>query len=965
MQQALVRVLTLLITFLSTEAYASMGNVQEASGAWTYSVPIKVPPFRGVEPRLGLNYNSSGGNGIYGVGWSLAGFSEIALSIPESLIGETVYYLDGQKLISCAQNNTRLLSPSCIANGTHTTEIESFLKISFDKLKKVWKVWRTDGTQLTYGSQHINIAGALVSWGLSEMKDTSGNVAFYSWTCLPTDGAGRCYPQQVLYNTEHPTSVRFNYQQRPDPVTYPNGGSVGVIMRRLSTIAVLVESKTVRAYEFSYQASNSTGRSLLTKVTEFGTGAVLGINGIFGESLPPTTFVYEQPTAKGWQLLPNTGLPLERQFVLDKDVLGYSRDDGLRVVQFNGTGEQQLIAAGNGKISLDPHVLLPLDFKIDTRWDPVMPAFFGKKGFKANRSLFADINGDGLTDFMANYDDPKIWLNTGSYNFESAATPMAPSPSSVRLCTFVDLTGDGRPEFVCSYGWSLDVKPGPDTSVAINLKNGWRKVDNLTPFPTLHPEWGVTFADLNGDGLQDILRCGRGINTDPDFTNEAFINTGLAFVPAKYFAVPVCFRYRDTNAPDAGIRVIDLNGDGRSDLLQSFHGKNNADKWITARRAWINNGHGWTEDNAWAAGLPLFIDQNLKSRDAGVRFMDVNADGNIDLLQGYANFIQNFKGVWLNSRGRADLMVAANNGIGGKVTIDYTPSTSWPYSQMPFIVPTVEATSVDDGRSHLSTTTYAYSGALFDGVERRFLGFRYVKKTLPCSEVSCPTLETYFSQDYGSTTQPTSYFYRDPLGSAGFIKLISYEKNGSEKPYRALRTAETTWNTVGGESQVTTVRQTYDFYGNMVVEVDEGDTSLRGDEITTRVDYLPNANAFITRLPSAVYQYTGTSFSGKLLNKTFYYYDGVDVSGEPQQGLLTKKLRWLDVHDTFVTTQMQYDTAGQLQRVTDENGNVKEFVRNDNLFVTETRDALFATDPRHKTTTNGMFYAVRHARRRI
>ena len=48
------------------------------AGAATYTIPIWTPPGpNGVTPSLSLSYSSQGGNGLAGVGWSLAAVSSI------------------------------------------------------------------------------------------------------------------------------------------------------------------------------------------------------------------------------------------------------------------------------------------------------------------------------------------------------------------------------------------------------------------------------------------------------------------------------------------------------------------------------------------------------------------------------------------------------------------------------------------------------------------------------------------------------------------------------------------------------------------------------------------------------------------------------------------------------------------------------------------------------------------------
>jgi hypothetical protein len=46
-------------------------------GSFSHSIPIEVPGFRGLEPKIALSYSSEGRNGFVGVGWGLSGFSTI------------------------------------------------------------------------------------------------------------------------------------------------------------------------------------------------------------------------------------------------------------------------------------------------------------------------------------------------------------------------------------------------------------------------------------------------------------------------------------------------------------------------------------------------------------------------------------------------------------------------------------------------------------------------------------------------------------------------------------------------------------------------------------------------------------------------------------------------------------------------------------------------------------------------
>ncbi|MFO3796492.1 MAG: SpvB/TcaC N-terminal domain-containing protein, partial [Anaerolineales bacterium] len=131
------------------------------TGSASYTIPISVVPgTAGLEPKLSLQYDSRSGNGLLGVGWSLAGLPAITRCgrtiAQDGQAGGVAYdandrfCLDGQRLIA-------INGGTYGAEGTeYRTERESFSKvISYGMAgsgPSWFKVWTKAGLVMEFGN---------------------------------------------------------------------------------------------------------------------------------------------------------------------------------------------------------------------------------------------------------------------------------------------------------------------------------------------------------------------------------------------------------------------------------------------------------------------------------------------------------------------------------------------------------------------------------------------------------------------------------------------------------------------------------------------------------------------------------------------------------------------------------------------------------------------------------------------
>ena len=182
----------------------------------------------------------------------------------------------------------------------------------------------------------------------------------------------------------------------------------------------------------------------------------------------------------------------------------------------------------------------------------------------------ADVNGDGKPDLIvANALDVSsntvsVLLNTtapGATTASFAAQQTFPTGTNPRSVTAADLNGDGKPDLIAANFGSNTV------SVLLNTTAPGATTASFAAqqtFATGSSPWNATAADLNGDGKPDLIVANFGSNTV-----SVLLNTTAPGATTASFAAQQTFA---TGTAPFHVTAADLNGDGMPDLIVANHG---------------------------------------------------------------------------------------------------------------------------------------------------------------------------------------------------------------------------------------------------------------------------------------------------------------------------------------------------------------------------------------------------------
>ncbi len=551
--------------------------------------------------------------------------------------------------------------------------------------------------------------------------------------------------------------------------------------------------------------------------------------------------------------------------------------------------------------------------------------------------LVADYNGDGKDDIIVQYKPPH---DSTQPNPARAYLLYGKSTGFDFLAD--DVTNDGG--MTAQTWFDMDVIPADFNGDG--LADLYMKNDNGGAYPNFHPEiqialsrrsgdqfaapqslyglfgvdgtqwsnYGVHLGDYNGDGRTDFLFHRR-------IQNASTHPTGIIYsqgsdTAARMFSTieDITTKYGMTRTlwQSADLTVADFNDDGISDILVKRTANVSGNQTFTL----FSNGAGYRTAVDVSSSYGLAPDDWTKSL---VHTGDFDGDGDADIFLKPTTLQSSPQArLMANSAATGNVINTVANGYGGTTTVVYEPSSHWLNSNNPPISQTVSAYIVTDGRGQSTTTVYDYAGGAWDPVERRHLGFRYVKKIDPTNAYT----ETYFYQGASFAAGEVEDYYEK--NAAGLTMRCTYRTvtGSAAAPWIRNLVQEDRFDCNGDATcRQSRAGYSYDAYGNTTLQVEHGDVTVAGDERSTVWTYSPNATVYITGAPASVTVYQGATGTGTILNQSINFYDSASSSSTPPtKGNLTSVQQRKDAAGAVIQTHYGYDAYGNRITETDARG---------------------------------------------
>ena len=536
---------------------SDQGNIEiTTDGQAVYSLPLTVPPgVLGLAPKLSLSVSGQGQlnlGGLSTISRCTGIFADHGQVKLVRLLKSDEYCLDGSPLVLISGNQGE-------AGSVYHTRMESFQKIEAVGAKgqgpDYFKVTTRTGGHLIFGQSPASQTtrgsdSTVIAWSISSIVDPSGNGLWYEYENVSTTATPEVLLQSIVYGSKAqssaPVRVDFIYEHRPDfSVGYALAQSVKNT-KRLAEITTRADDLIARKFKIVYEQVPFGGSSRVKQIYECAENDQCYRPSEFSYASVNTSWTqtsFNQPSA----LQDNQGRA--RGLVLDINNDGYQ--DWVIAVQPEGNPAelQTWLGSETGWTGDVDYALPGVLFHYD--WNP--------EGIPLGSLI--DANGDGLVDYIQAYSKSdgtsvkKLWLNTGS-------------------------------------GFTLSNWAIPDYAIFIQS------------------DYSVTglnrFADVNGDGLTDIMGATRLSNGDTRVAT--YLNQGSDPVPQAGWALSTSYRspvyfldYENQSQHGVGQgELIDINNDGLLDIVVSAKTTSG-----TAQSVHLNTGVDWKNNSQYTLPVPL------------------------------------------------------------------------------------------------------------------------------------------------------------------------------------------------------------------------------------------------------------------------------------------------------------------------------------------------------------------------
>ncbi|MGN6109657.1 MAG: SpvB/TcaC N-terminal domain-containing protein, partial [Kofleriaceae bacterium] len=749
-------------------------SVDARTGAAGLRVPIPCPTGRGgAGPQLALTYSSSAGSTAFGLGWTLAGLPAISIDTHKRLPrwdGTDKFQLGGDELVPWLEGGGGSPTPRTFEIGNHRIQIFRVRMGGSGVRIEQWTHALTGRIHFrTRDAQNaITIFGARAgtttriadpedesrtfAW-LPEVRiDARGNAIWLDYAAEDARGIDRASPaeggrtasaqrylKRIRYANAEPLvlddelasgtlderlrwcfQLVFDYgDHAPDPAvaadrawlarpdatsTYRAGFDVRThrLCRRILTFHHFDElgASPVLVNELRLEHELDPAGSVLRSIREVG-HRVDGATRTSAE-LPPLAMVYAPPAATG----AFTPVPAESTANVPAGLLGQR----YAFVDLFGEGLPGILAETEGAWYWKPNIG-------DGRFG-AQAVLSEKPAVRRGAAGLGDHDRDGDTDLAQ-----LTGRFAGAFELDREAgvwqefRPLSTVPHVEALggrAQWADLNGDGRADLVIAQAdrflWFPSGDEGFEAPVEVPKPPG-------VPATLEDAALDFYFADMNGDGLPDLVRVQNGrIEYWPNLGNGRFAD-GVVMDDAPWIST-------EREIDPSRLRFVDLDGSGTTDLLYLGEGE---------IRAWINAGGNRFVDGPHLRGLP-YLDGA-----SSVRIVDLLGDGRPCLvwsspLPGAEAPLQYLP---LVPEVRPRLLLSVEDSLGLETRLvwghssrhyrrDVAAGRGWS-TKLPMHVSVVDRIETHDRIGGTSDVRrYEYRDGFYDGDEREWRGFGQV-----------------------------------------------------------------------------------------------------------------------------------------------------------------------------------------------------------------------------------------------